>query len=57
MYMPIKSISEYTVIREYDNLCKLDELIRTIIRRHIKETMTAFSEECSNHIGESLCKN
>jgi hypothetical protein len=55
--MPIKSISEYTVIREYDNLCKLDELIRTIIRRHIKETMTAFSEECSNHIGESLCKN
>lgn len=35
--MSTKSIHEYTVIREYNNLYGLEEVIKRIIRHHIND--------------------
>ena len=44
------SNTKYTVIREYNNLYGLEELVRRIIRHHIKDTpIETVSQGCLNH--------
>lgn len=46
-----KVINKYTVIREYKNECSIDDVLKNIIRSHIRNAYIEItdSKECSNH--------
>ena len=49
MYMS-KTLTQYTVVREYKNAFDIQELVKRIVRIHIQQDMTTdVGKGCSNH--------